>query len=118
MDIWISWDQKYKLFVKSFGIMIKITPYIFEDLKKCDEIVENLEEVTEWLNANTDLTFSIKNMGANMLKNWLQIGGLSMSITYKAASKDWEGLGHDIGEVTKNLIELPPSTDDTKKTKK
>ena len=42
-----------------------------------------------------------------MLKNWFKMSTMLISIPFKAAAQDWKGLGHDIGSLIKDFVEVP-----------
>jgi len=50
----------------------------------------------------------LSNLGSNLLSSWFQIATLALEIPVKAATMEWFGLGFDIGNLTHNLLKLPP----------
>ena len=103
------WSIKYKLdmVTKAFTDILQITPGIFEDLKQCKGLEGSMDEVTEWAEKATDIKFMIDNLSSNISKNWFQISTMAVQISFKAVKLDWNGIGHDMGALIKQFIELP-----------
>lgn len=112
LDVFLSFSERFDLVKDAFGNILLVTPNIISDLLDCG-ILQDVTLAAKWVNRNDDIGILIQDLIANMLKNWFKMSTMLISIPFNAASQNWKGLGHDIGSLIKDLVELPDDNSQT-----